>query len=248
MKNKNAYLTVDDGPSKDFIPKVDFLYTKKIPVIWFCEGRNIKERMEHAVYAIKKSQIIGNHAWDHTAFSDLSLEKCFEQIKETDSIIENAYIKAETKRPVKYFRFPYGDKGGHKNLKDYKSNILYNKEGESKKQKIQKYLLDLGYTQSNRINIKYNYFVNAGFLNDVDWQWTYDCFEYTIFSRHQHGIDSIEKVLERMDENVPEGCRGLNYFSSDDIILTHDHDKSSKYFEIIINKLLEKGIVFKSSL
>ena len=33
---KIAYLTIDDGPSKDMKMKVDYLVSKGIPAIWFC--------------------------------------------------------------------------------------------------------------------------------------------------------------------------------------------------------------------
>jgi len=83
-------------------------------------------------------------------------------------------------------------------------------------------------------------------LNDVDWYWTYDVLEWTIFTKeHVFGIDSLEKVYQRIDEDVPEGCRGLNYPNSEDIILIHDHPETARMFKPIIERLLAKGIIFK---
>ena len=63
---------------------------------------------------------------------------------------------------------------------------------------------------------------------------------------HQlYEIDSLEKVFERMDEDVPEGSRGLNYPKSEEIILVHDHPETTHMFKPIIERLLAKGMIFK---
>ena len=86
----------------------------------------------------------------------------------------------------------------------------------------------------------------AGFLNDVDWRWTYDVLDWSINSTHKvEGIDSIEKVLIRIDEDEPKNGKGLNYDGSEEIILTHDHENTAKYFKTIVDKLLEKDLKFK---
>lgn len=229
MVKKIAYLTIDDAPSVDMKEKVDFLVSKGIPAVWFCTGSFLEKRPELAIYAIKKGFTIGNHSYSHPHFSDLSLEQCFEEIQKTDRIVDGIYRKACVKRPAKFFRFPFGDKGG-----------------KIRKEKIQAFLKSLGYTQPKFENVTYRYYRKAGLLDDVDWYWTYDCKEWAIFSEeHSYGIDSLEKVLERMDEDVPEGCRGLNYPDSEEIILTHDHPESTHIFKPIIERLLAKGMIFK---
>jgi len=240
---KIAYLTIDDAPNKDFLKKVDFLLSKKIPTIWFCRGELIEHKTEELVYALEKGQVIGNHAWDNPYFSNLSIEKCFQQIKKTDKALEKVYQAAKINWQYKYFRFPYGDKGGNKNSKDYEKDITYDKRGVGKKEKIQNFLRSLGYTKPKFKGITYKYYYDNGYDKDVDWYWTYDCLEYALFSSKNHfGINSIEKVFSRMDEDVPEGCRGLNYPNSEDIILLHDHEETTKYFEPILNRLLQKKI------
>src|SRR3989339_554946 len=194
--NKIAYLTIDDAPSPDFRRKVDFLYAGKIPVTWFCEGKKLENNMENTVYAIRKSQIIGNHAWDHKPFSELSLAECRKQIKRTDDVIDKVYVSAGIRRPAKFFRFPYGDKGGNLSRADYENEVPYGKAGQAKKEGIQAYLRELGYSLPPFKDINYGYVRAAGWSEDVDWQWTYDCFEYSITHKRKHfGIDSIEKVL-----------------------------------------------------
>jgi peptidoglycan/xylan/chitin deacetylase (PgdA/CDA1 family) len=216
---KIAYLTIDDAPSEDFRNKVDYLASKRISAVFFCIGKLLDKRREDVIYAIKRGFIIGNHSYDHPKFSDLPLKECYEQIRKTDGLIDEIYKKAGVKRPAKFFRFPFGDKGG------------------LRKDKIQAFLRKLGYTQPKFEGITYEYYRKEGLLDDVDWYWTYDCMEYA--------IDSLEKVYERMDENVPEGCRGLNYADSEEIILIHDMSKTIHMFKPIIDRLITKGIKFK---
>jgi len=243
MVRKIAYLTIDDAPSEDIKEKVDFLVSRGIPAILFCRGDLLERNPEHAVYAIKRGFIIGNHAYRHVYFSDLPLKQCFEQIRKADRIIDEIYKKASVKRPAKFFRFPFGDKGGL----NY-DEVLKPCEGEGKirKEKIQAFLKSLGYTQPKFENITYQYYRKAGLLDDVDWHWTYDIVEWSTFTEeHLYGIDSLEKVFERMDEDVPEDGRGLNYPNSEEIILTHDHTETTHIFKPIIERLLAKGMIFK---
>jgi len=62
---------------------------------------------------------------------------------------------------------------------------------------------------------------------------------------HLYSIDSLKKVVARMDENVPDGGRGLNDPASDEIILTHDHLASSDIFYPIIRRLQAKDLIFR---
>ena len=161
----------------------------------------------------------------------------------TDWIIGELYKKAGVERPAKFFRFPFGDKGG---LKHGEIFGPYEGEGRIRKEKIQQFLKSLGYTQPGFPGVTYQYYRNAGLLEDVDWHWTYDVMEWNIGQPNaMFGIDSIEKVYARMEEDVPEGCRGLNYEGSEEIMLLHDHENTTKYFKQIIERLLEKGVVFK---
>ena len=234
MVRKIVYLTIDDGPSKDMKKKADFLVSKGIPAVWNCRGDNLEKWPEHAIYLIKKGFIIGNHSYNHPYFSDLSLEQCFEEIQKTDRIIEKIYKRASIKRPVKFFRFPYGDKGGFNYLEFLKP---YKGEGKIRKEKIQAFLRNLRYTQPKFENITYRYYRKAGLLEDVDWLCTYDIMEYA--------LDSLTKIFERMDENVPEDGRGLNYPDSEEIIVTHDTPETTHIFEPIIDRILTKGMIFK---
>lgn len=174
MTNKIAYLTIDDSPSNDFRNKVDFLAEKNIPCVFFCRGDLLQENPDDTVYAIQKGFVIGNHAFDHPKFSEISFEEGKEQIVKTDAIIEEIYSKAGVERTEKYFRFPYGDRGD---------------------QKFQEVLAELGYTKPTA-NITYDLYNNSY----LDWFWTYDVQEWNLWK--DYGFNSIEEVYENMNEKL----------------------------------------------
>ncbi len=223
---KIAYLTIDDAPSKDFRRKVDYLSSKKIPAIFFCIGELLEKRPKVVIYAIKKGFIIGNHSINHPHFSTLTMEQCFEQIKKTDEIIDEIYKKAKVKRPIRVFRFPHLDKGG------------------KNKKTAQKILRKLGYKQPKFRNITYRWYKKEQ-NRDIDVYYSYDTYDWTtIDKKPEFGIKGLKEVLERMEENVPEGSRGLDYNGSNEIIMMHDFVETVHMFKPMIECLLAKGIIF----
>ena len=139
-----GYLTIDDSPTEDFLNKVNLLSSMEIPAIFFCRGNRLEERPDDAISAIKKGYVLGNHSYSHPHFSELTLKECFQEIKQTDEILDKIYRDAEVTRPAKLFRFPYGDKGS-------KTDAEHGwPDDENKKlfmQGIQNYLKRLGYHQ-----------------------------------------------------------------------------------------------------
>lgn len=239
---KEAYLTVDDSPSKEMEEKLNFLLSKSIPVIWFCVGKKMEKRPKPIIKAIKKGHIIGNHSYSHPYFSDLTLEECYNEIRKTDKIINKLYQKAGVERERKYFRFPYGDKGGLNYEEVFEP---YEGKGKIRKEKLQEFLRKLGY-EKPKLDITYDYYKEADLLEDVDWYWTYDVMLWALQEENPpHGIETMEDVYKRMEADVPKGCRGLNYPRSDDIILIHDHRGNLENFKKVIKRLLEKGIELK---
>lgn len=227
-KQKIVYLTIDDAPSKDFKRKVNYLFSKNIPTIFFCCGELMKKRPKAVIYAIRRGFIIGSHSYDHPHFSKISINKAKDQIKRTDKILDILYKKANVKRPIRLFRFPYLEKGG------------------KNKTAIQNFLKKLGYKQPKFENITYKWYKKEGLSKDTDVYCTYDCMEWTTFEeRPLYGIGSLKEVLERMDEDVPEGRRGLNYLGSNEIILLHDFPETARMFIPIIEKFIKKGLKFK---
>ncbi|MFA5141535.1 MAG: polysaccharide deacetylase family protein [Candidatus Woesearchaeota archaeon] len=243
---KIAYLTIDDGPSQDMKQKVDFLVKKNIPVVWFCRGDRIEQRPDDVIYAIKKGHIIGNHTYSHVNCDETDLRICYREIKKADAIIEDIYNKAGVKRPAKYFRFPRGRCGGIR----YKNYLPSSKRGMLRKHKLEECLKELGYTLPRLPDITYKYY-NRVFAKDLSWYWTYDVREYAIRNpkyREKWGIRSMKDVYKLMEEDKPEEFKGLNYPHSAELILLHDHPETTIFFKEIIEKLLSKGLKFKSAL
>jgi hypothetical protein len=111
---------------------------------------------------------------------------------------------------------------------------------------LQAELHRLGYSQPEFTDVTYNYYKTAGLLEDVDWYWTYDILEWSTYHEDSiHGIHTLEDVFSRMEEDVPEGGRGLNFPGSSEIILTHDHVETTPMFPKIIDRLRQKGIEFR---
>jgi len=233
---KIAYLTIDDGPSVEFKQKVDFLLSEKIPAIFFCRGKFLEERPGDAVYAIKRGFVMGNHTYSHPRASKLSNEEEFKEIEKMDRLIDGVYKRAGVKRTVKVFRFPYGDKGFGE---DFKKG--WSKENRAHTQAIQDFLITLGYKQPKFEGIDYGWYKNAKLEKDADIVWTYDTHDWRLY----RGLDKLQDIFDRMNEDVPEGCRGLKYHGSSEIIIMHDHANTFDYFKQIIEKLLEKGLKFE---
>ncbi|MHA1586081.1 MAG: polysaccharide deacetylase family protein [Candidatus Heimdallarchaeota archaeon] len=248
MVRKVGYLTIDDSPTGDFRNKVKHLVSKEIPAIFFCRGDRLVERSEDAIFAIKQGFILGNHSYDHPQFSEIPLKECFSQIKQTDEILERIYEEAGVKRPGKLFRFPYGDKGSGLDAEhgwpDDKDTRLF-------MQGIQNYLKKQGYAQPIFENISYKWYNDAGLAKDFDVYWTYYSFDCEVAEYRESGTKSslgyyhLRTIIDRMDEDVPEGCRGLNYRGSNDIILVHDYPGIEDIFVPLIRAFLKKGIYFK---
>ncbi len=241
--NKVAYLTIDDSPTKDMRVKVDYLFSNRIPAIWFCTGMAMEENMEDVVHAIKKGFVIGNHSYSHPHFSEIDLAMGEHEIRTTDEIIERAYQMAEIERPAKVFRFPYGDKGG---LNGDDVSVQSDHTRSKKKELLQSFLKDMGYTGACSPKITYAHYKKYNLDRDIDWYWTYDIMDWELYrDTREFGFDSIEKIFNKMDQNDPEDWKGLNDPLSEDIILTHDQTATTKEFSLIMDRLISKNIEFR---
>lgn len=246
---KKAILTIDDAPSSDFIHKVGVLKKHQVPAIFFCTGSLIKSREKDLIEAIQAGFILGNHSYNHYHFSKLRLKECERQVTKASILLDELYKMAGVERPVKWFRFPYGDKG------DGRMGSIFEPEtskGKERKDVIQKILADHGYTFTLQDWLTYTIFSESGVKNDIDWTWTFDLMEWSLnMSKPMFNLRSVDHILKRMEETNPPDCRGrwnephwMGDPSSPEIILTHDHHENAGYFESLIVKLLEKGIEF----
>ncbi len=239
---KVAYLTIDDAPSLDFVNKLDFLDSHHVPAVWFCQGNFMEQQPEYVIEAMRRGYVIGNHTYTHPHCSDISVDQCFAEIRATDAIIEELHRQAGVERKQRYFRFPYGDKGD----KLYGDVFqIPDADGQSRRDAIQGYLRRLGYGQPAFPDITYSHYRSMGLLDDADWYWTYDTLDWSAFSDHPiYGVDSVEKVFARTEEDVPDGWRGLHYPNSAEIILMHDHRPLGDLFGPLVERLIGMGLQF----
>jgi peptidoglycan/xylan/chitin deacetylase (PgdA/CDA1 family) len=220
---KLAILTIDDAPSPAMLKKVDFLSARGIRAVWFCNGIHLELRPELAIYALRSGHILGSHAYEHPHFSDLTLEAGLEQIRRADELLEAIYTRAGIRPAVKPFRFPYGDKGGEH------------------KQVYQDYLAHLGYRPPALAGITYRWYQERGLADDLDWYWTFDTKDWTLNHLEPvEGYEDISKLLARIERDEPENECGLNQPGSNEIILMHDHERTTAHFCTLVEQIRRK--------
>ena len=250
---KKAYLTVDDAPSRDFAAKMEYLHHHDIPALFFCEGRLIPQREDVLCAALQHGFIIGNHSFSHPHFSDLPVEECRQEIQKTDELIQSVYRRAGVERPGKYFRFPYFDTGGDESGSAYEAkwgapqSEWYKYARNDKRGEIQRYLRELGYSQPQFEGINLKYFKDPNLLTDADVRCTFDQSEYWLNEKTAPwGLSTEAAILARIEEDRPYEGRALCREDTADIILVHDHEKTTELFYRIMEKYLEKGIIFQN--
>jgi hypothetical protein len=224
---KIAYMTIDDAPSVDFLDKINYLYKKKIPAIIFCLGENLVKHKSQVIKAIRLGFIIGNHCYEHKKLSESSLTNAKNQILSTDQIINGLYKKARVKRPSKFFRFPYGDTGGkHKGA-------------------IKKILSSNEFIQPDFKKINYKFYNDYIKKNKFDTFWTFNIMEYH--------LSNLKKVYGRFDNKksrlglTMKKSGGYLSSKSNEIVIIHDHQRTTKWFYKIVDELLRRKIKFIGS-
>lgn len=103
-QKKVAYLTFDDGPSKNTPKVLDILKENDIKATFFIVGPLIQEDTQYLRRVYEEGHAIGNHTYDHD-FEDIYIsEKAFwDNYNKCEE-----YIKENTGIETKLFRFPGG--------------------------------------------------------------------------------------------------------------------------------------------
>lgn len=221
-----AILTIDDIPQKVTRDIVDYLEQKEIPAIMFVIGENAEKDLDTVVYAIQHGIIVGNHSYSHPSLEDISFEEAVVEIENTDKLIEQAYERAGIKRPVKLFRFPYLNKGGQK------------------KDMLQNYLKEKGYSSVDDSRVKSKGYIEAGWNMDIDVACSFDCQEYLVPS----GDKNFEDIIRRIEQG--DIGMGSNIITDEgvNVILLHSHDDTERvkpnYYKVILDFILGKDVEF----
>ncbi|MBZ4664288.1 MAG: hypothetical protein JG776_2006 [Caloramator sp.] len=115
-EKKVAYLTFDDGPSKDVTPKVlDILKENDIKATFFVLGSMAKTNPEILKKIYEDGHAIANHSYSHSYKKIYSSEiAVIEEIRDTEAIIKSILGEEYNNR---FFRFPGGSGGRPSEIK-----------------------------------------------------------------------------------------------------------------------------------
>jgi peptidoglycan-N-acetylglucosamine deacetylase len=98
-------LTFDDGPSPQRTAFVlDVLKQKDVKATFFLQGSNAQQYPDLVRRIKAEGHVIGNHAWDHPNFPEISQADQKQQIDST-----NDAIRAATGETPELMRFPHGN-------------------------------------------------------------------------------------------------------------------------------------------
>lgn len=121
---KVAYLTFDDGPSKDITPKVlEILKENNIKATFFIVGEMAKANPDLIKRIYEEGHSISNHSYSHEySYIYSSPDAILKEIKETEDVVK--HILGE-KYQNRFFRFPGGSYGRPENIKEAVVNNGY---------------------------------------------------------------------------------------------------------------------------
>lgn len=201
---RKAYLTIDDSPSERTDDLVAFLAANGAPALLFCRGDRMEEDPGPVVRAIRAGMVVGNHTYRHRRASAISFEEEAEEIDRTDALIEKAYALAGTKRPGKYFRFSYMDRGMGARFtetdapdpahRDAIENLMRTGLGGTpqppdpalieKKRRIQDHLAKTGHTPVPFENVTVPWYAQTEMSRSIDALCTFSTCDWMLTKRH----------------------------------------------------------------
>ena len=112
---KVAYLTFDDGPSKNITPQIlDILKQENVPATFFVLGSRVELAPEMVKREYEEGHYIANHGYTHQ-YSQIyrSKDTVFEEYIQCDNAVKNALGNQNYNTYL--FRFPGGSSGGKYN-------------------------------------------------------------------------------------------------------------------------------------
>lgn len=97
-------LTFDDGPGEYTSTLLDCLEENGAHATFFMVGQNVGSYQEEVQRMVEIGCEIGNHSWDHSSLTSLTLENAVKEITDTDEALIEACGQAAT-----VVRAPYGN-------------------------------------------------------------------------------------------------------------------------------------------
>lgn len=248
--SKKIYLTIDDFPSQTSPQLLELLKSHAIPALFLGIGKNLKHHRQFALQAIQDGFLLGNHSFSHPHFSQISARRARREILKSDQLLEAIYTEAGQTIPRKFFRFPYGDKADGRMGKIFRPSTDVKRR--RRKIMLQKYLAHLGYQAFKPEGVTYKYY-NSYLGHEVDLHWTLDSCDWKLKYAPKSERKELQNWLihELFAQNPPdprgpvrEEHYGLNYPSSDEILLLHDDPSTLDFTARLLDELLDRGLQF----
>jgi peptidoglycan/xylan/chitin deacetylase (PgdA/CDA1 family) len=106
-KEKNLYLTFDDGPTPEITEWVLTLLKKyQAKATFFCIGKNLEQHPHIVQKIIDDGHSIGNHTYNHLKGTKTNIDTYTQNIVLTEGILKKFFDPKKTN--PKLFRPPYG--------------------------------------------------------------------------------------------------------------------------------------------
>ncbi len=126
-EEKVAYLTFDDGPSKNITPQIlDILKQENVPATFFVLGSRVELNPDILKREFDEGHYIANHGYSHQ-YSQIyqSQDTVFDEYIKCENAIRNALGNSEYNTYL--FRFPGGSSGGrYADIKAQAKELLHN--------------------------------------------------------------------------------------------------------------------------
>jgi hypothetical protein len=216
-------------------------------------------RLDAVLYGIERGFIMANHTYSHPHAVDLSFEDICAEIEKTDNVLEKLYQRAGVKRPGKYFRFPYLDRGmGSFLVEDLpeqhrtaQEELLSSGLGHvpqkpaaaliEKKRRVQEFLKKLGYTNLPVKNVTLPWYAKTEMAQSIDSLCTYSTADWALLERHKgkHGFSTIQDLKNKIDQDA-----GLKDKGSSHIVLAHDQGEIYEVTTALIDHFLARNFEF----
>ncbi|MCB9964835.1 MAG: polysaccharide deacetylase family protein [Rhodospirillales bacterium] len=271
---KQAYLTIDDSPTKHTKDLVNWLNARDIPAVFFCIGgayedlglpcEGIEQRPDDILHAIERGYIIGNHTYSHPRFSNLTLEDMKSEVLKNEQIIDHLYRRAGKSRPVKLFRFRDIDRGCGTWVVDFNKTGVHTTVIQDlfwkgvnlkpvtptaadfeKKDAFQEFLKAEGFTTNIYEGVNFDWYRTTEMADAADSLYTYSTSDWMVNPDFAaYAKDWAYNSCEALAQKIDDDP-WLNDETQVNIVLAHDHNNLFDRTTRLLDHMIQRGVVFK---
>jgi peptidoglycan-N-acetylglucosamine deacetylase len=219
---KEILITIDDSPGPASHTLLDLLRELEIKAAMFCVGAQLEQHSSVAERAVAEGHLLGNHSYSHAWYSKLAVSEIIADIDRADSLIEEVYRTVGVARPIRAFRYPFGDKGiGNSRFK------MPLRHYSQRFRAVQRHLAEKGYA-ALRWEVLAMHAPLSWCRTDIDWSWTCDLKEFNF-----PASDDITRKLNVMLQRPGR-----------DVLLLHDHPDTSEPVCRILQAMAARDVEF----